>query len=157
MATPSVSTKQRAPASGSLIEWPPDKDAPVDYWLAHLGAATQTPTLRGLVSLARERWRVELDYRELKEELGLDHFEGRSWQGWHHHVSLVCLAHLFLQSERTARPVTGGTQKKPGPGQHPARPRKPAANAPPSARRSRADVLRALSLVRPLAGHLMTT
>ena len=136
-----------------LIEWPPDKDAPTDYWLAHRGAAPQTPTLRGLVSLARERWRVERDYRELKEELGLDHFEGRSWQGWHHHVSLVCLAHLFLQSERT-RPTAGGTQKKPGPG---ARLRKPAANTPPLARRSRTDVLRALSLVRQPAGHLVAT
>ncbi len=137
-----------------LIEWPPDKEAPTDYWLAHLGAGTKTPTLKSLVGLARERWRVELDYRELKEELGLDHFEGRSWQGWHHHVSLVCLAHLFLQSERAARPAAGGTQKKPGPS---ARARKPAANAPPSARRSRADVLRALSLVCQPAGHLLAT
>ena len=132
-----------------LIEWPSDKEAPTDYWLAHLGNATKTPTLKALAGLARERWRVEQDYRELKDELGLDHFEGRSWNGWHHHVSLVCLAHLFLQSERAARPAAEGTQKKPGPN---ARPRKPATNPPPPARRSRADVLRALSLVRQPPG-----
>ena len=84
-----------------------------DYWLAHLGSATKTPTLKRLVGLARERWRVEQDYRELKDELGLDHFEGRSWQGWHHHVALTCLAHLFLQGERR-RPTARGHAKKTG-------------------------------------------
>lgn len=136
-----------------FIEWPPHKDAPLDYWLAHL-PETKTPTLQRLVGLARERWRVEQDYRELKDELGLDHFEGRSWRGWHHHVSLVCLAHLFLQSERARLAAEEGTQKKPGPS---ARARKPAANPPPPARPSRADVLRALSMVRQPAGHLLTT
>ena len=135
-----------------LIEWPEDQDAPTDYWLAHL-PENKTPTLKRLVGLARERWRVEQDYRELKDELGLDHFEGRSWSGWHHHVTLVCLAHLFLQSER-ARPAAGGAQKKPG---RTTRPRKPAANPPTPARRARADVLRALSLVRQPAEHLLTT
>ena len=138
------------------VEWPKDKEAPTDYWLAHLGAGPKTPTLRRLIELARERWRVEQDYRELKEELGLDHFEGRGWQGWHHHVTLACLAHLFLQSER-ARPAAGGAQKKPGPGGHATPARKPAADAPPPARRSRTDVLRALSLVRQRAGHLLAT
>ena len=136
-----------------LVEWSADKDAPTDYWLAHLGAGTKTPTLKRLIGLARERWRVEQDYRELKDELGLDHFEGRSWMGWHHHVTLVCLAHLFLQSER-ARPAAGGTQKKPG---RTCRPRKPAADPPTPARRSRADVLRALSLVRQPTGQLLAT
>lgn len=130
-----------------FIEWPPDKEAPTDYWLAHL-PEKKTPTLQHLVGLARERWRVEQDYRELKDELGLDHFEGRGWQGWHHHVTLVCLAHLFLQSER-ARSTAEGAQKKPRPS---TRPRKPAANPSPPARRSRADVLHALSLVRQPAG-----
>lgn len=139
-----------------LIEWPPDKDAPTDYWLAHLSETKTTPTLKRLVALARERWRVEQDYRELKEELGLDHFEGRSWRGWHHHVSLTCLAHLFLQSER-AQPAAEGAQKKPGLGRRVTHPRKPAADPPPPARRSRADVLRALSLVRQPLGHLVTT
>lgn len=141
-----------------LVEWPRDKDAPIDYWLAHLGAATKTPTLKRLVGLARERWRVEQDYRELKDELGLDHYEGRGWPGWHHHVTLTCLAHLFLQSERAARPAAGGRQKKPGLGRrHATRARKLAANPPPPARRSRADVLHSLSLVRQSAGQLLAT
>ena len=130
-----------------LVEWPAHKDAPCDYWLAHL-PDKQTPTLKRLVGLARERWRVEQDYRELKEELGLDHYEGRSWLGWHHHVSLSCLAHLFLQGERTARSAAKqAAQKKPGPGGHAARPRKPAADPPPPARRARAAGVPALSLV----------
>ena len=50
---------------------------------------------------ARARWRVELDYRELKEELGLDHYEGRHWLGWHHHVTLVSVAFAFLRTEQS--------------------------------------------------------
>lgn len=133
-----------------LIEWPPDQDAPTDYWLCDLGSAARTPTLKHLVGLARERWRIEQDYRELKDELGLDHFEGRSWPGWHHHVALTCLAQLFLQGERT-RLATEGAQKKPGPSQrrkHPAARSEPAADAPSPARRSRARIMRPLSLVR---------
>ena len=120
-----------------LIEWPKDQQAPTDYWLAHLEGAAKTPTLKALVGLARERWRVEQDYRELKDELGLDHFEGRSWQGWHHHVALTCLAHLFLQGERCRPPTKQATQKKPGSSNG----RKPAANPPPSARPARAALL----------------
>ena len=56
--------------------------------------------MRRLVRLAKARWRIELDYRELKEELGLDHYEGRHWLGWHHHVCLVSLAYAFLRSEQ---------------------------------------------------------
>ena len=55
---------------------------------------------RRLVRLAKLRWRVEQNYQQLKEELGLDHYEGRGWQGWHHHVTLVCLAYAFLLLER---------------------------------------------------------
>jgi SRSO17 transposase len=81
-----------------LIEWPEGADAPCDYWLAQLGE--QPVGLRRLVKTARARWRVELDYRELKEELGLDHYEGRHWLGWHHHVTLVSLAFAFLRTEQ---------------------------------------------------------
>ena len=139
---------------GLLIEWPKDKDAPTDYWLAHLGSATKTPTLKALAELARARWRVEQDYRELKDELGLDHCEGRSWNGWHHPVSLVCLAHLFLQSERARVTTAEGAPRKPGAA---SRPRKPAADAPPPARRSRADVPHSPSLVRQPAEQLLRT
>jgi SRSO17 transposase len=64
---------------------------------------TETPIER-LVELAKLRWRIEHDYRELKDALGPDHFEGRSWPGWHHHVTLVSVAHAFLTKERLQRP-----------------------------------------------------
>ncbi len=81
-----------------LIEWPEEAAAPTDHWLAQLGEPSVG--LRRLVKTARARWRVELDYRELKEELGLDHYEGRHWLGWHHHVTLVSLAFAFLRTEQ---------------------------------------------------------
>jgi len=81
-----------------LIEWPEDAAAPTDYWLAQLGE--QSLGLRRLVKTARARWRVEMDCRELKEELGLDHYEGRHWLGWHHHVTLVSMAFAFLRTEQ---------------------------------------------------------
>jgi SRSO17 transposase len=69
----------------------------VKYWLANLD---QDLPLVDLVRLAKLRWRVEHDYRELKDALGLDHFEGRSWPGWHHHVTLVSVAHAFVTLQR---------------------------------------------------------
>jgi SRSO17 transposase len=89
------------PVRWLLAEWPAGKDAPTDFWLSDLPA--DTPIER-LVALAKLRWRVEHDYRELKDALGLDHFEGRSWPGWHHHVTLVSVAHGFLTTERLRRP-----------------------------------------------------
>ena len=80
-----------------LAEWPEQDAEPVKYWLANLPA--EVP-LRQLVHLAKLRWRVEHDYRELKDALGLDHFEGRSFKGWHHHVTLVSVAHAFVTLER---------------------------------------------------------
>ncbi len=84
-----------------LAEWPEGKDAPTDFWVSNLPADTP---IEQLVVLAKLRWRVEADYRELKDALGLDHFEGRSWPGWQHHVTLVSVAHGFLTSERLRRP-----------------------------------------------------
>lgn len=81
-----------------LIEWPARGDAPTNYWLADL--RDETLGLRRFVRLAKGRWRIEQDYRELKDELGLDHFEGRSWPGWHHHVTLATMAYAFLVLER---------------------------------------------------------
>jgi len=78
-----------------LIEWPPQAAEPVNYWLGWM--AEQTTGLRRWVRLAHARWRIEQDYRELKEELGLDHYEGRQWLGWHHHVTLVSMAFAFLR------------------------------------------------------------
>jgi SRSO17 transposase len=81
-----------------LIQWPKDKKDPLKYWLADMGA--QRPGMRRMARIAHSRWRIELDYRELKDELGLDHYEGRQWSGWHHHVTLVTLAYAFLRSEQ---------------------------------------------------------
>uniref|UniRef100_A0AAU1UN42 IS701 family transposase n=1 Tax=Streptomyces sp. NBC_00119 TaxID=2975659 RepID=A0AAU1UN42_9ACTN len=82
-----------------LVEWPEDAQEPTGYWLSSLPADTP---LAELVRLAKIRWRIEHDYRELKHGLGLDHFEGRSWAGWHHHVTLVTAAHAFLTEQRLA-------------------------------------------------------
>jgi SRSO17 transposase len=75
-----------------IVEWPPDAAEPVKYWLSNM--ATRT-SLKTLVRLAKLRWRVEHDYRELKTGLGIDHFEGRSFIGWHRHVTLTVLAQAF--------------------------------------------------------------
>jgi SRSO17 transposase len=85
-----------------LVEWPCDAPEPTDYWLSSLPADTD---LKTLVRLAKLRWRIEHDYRELKDALGLDHFEGRSYRGWHHHVTLVSVAHAFLTLERRRPPT----------------------------------------------------
>ena len=84
-----------------LCEWPTDAEEPTKYWLSNL--PPDTP-LSQLVGLAKMRWRIEHDYRELKDALGLDHFEGRTYRGWHHHVTLVSVAHGFLTLERRRRP-----------------------------------------------------
>jgi SRSO17 transposase len=89
---------RRTPRSEWLIiEWPDNAAEPTDYWLSNLPLGTAAVEL---VRLARLRWTIELDYRQLKGELGLDHYEGRSWAGWHHHTALVTCAHAFLTEER---------------------------------------------------------
>jgi SRSO17 transposase len=80
-----------------IIEWPDGHAAPSDYWLSNLPDDT---TPERLARLARLRWTIELDYRQLKGELGLDHYEGRSYRGFHHHCALVTCAHAFLTRER---------------------------------------------------------
>ena len=79
-----------------LVEWPEDEKEPTKYFLCDMPEAY---TLRRLVRLAKARWKIEQDYQQLKEELGLDHYEGRYWAGWHHHVTLVMLAQAFLTLE----------------------------------------------------------
>ena len=86
------------PACWLLAEWPSAADEPTGYWLSTL--PEDTP-LDELVRLAKIRWRVEHDYRELKTGLGLDHFEGRSYLGWHRHVTLAVLAQAFITMIRT--------------------------------------------------------
>jgi SRSO17 transposase len=80
------------PAEWLIAEWPPDKAEPAKYWLSTLPARTP---LKTMVRLAKIRWRIEHDYRELKTGLGVDHFEGRSFIGWHRHVTLTVLAQTF--------------------------------------------------------------
>jgi SRSO17 transposase len=80
-----------------IAEWPEGHDAPTDYWISNLPADTEPERL---TRLARMRWKIELDYKQLKGELGLDHYEGRSWLGWYHHTALVTAAHGFLTLER---------------------------------------------------------
>lgn len=83
-----------------LAEWPAGQAEPVQFWLSDLPADTPLTTL---VRLAKLRWRIEHDYREMKQALGLAHFEGRTWNGWHHHVTLVSVAHAFCTLQRLAR------------------------------------------------------
>ncbi len=89
------------PSEWLLLEWPAEAASPSDYWICHGGTDQRTaPELRRQIQVAKARWRIEQDYRELKEELGLDHFEGRSWLGWQHHVTLVTIAFAFLRLEQ---------------------------------------------------------
>jgi SRSO17 transposase len=84
-----------------IAEWPKGADHPTDYWLSDLPVSTKPGQL---ARLARLRWTIELDYKQLKGELGLDHYEGRSWLGWYHHTALVTAAHGFLTLERLRPP-----------------------------------------------------
>ncbi len=80
-----------------ICEWPKGHKEPTDYWLSNLPADTKPEQL---ARLARMRWKIELDYKQLKGQLGLDHYEGRSYLGWYHHTALVTAAHGFLTLER---------------------------------------------------------
>jgi len=86
------------PEEWLLIEWPEDESEPAKYWLSTLPPRT---SLADLVFLAKHRWIIERDYQELKQELGLGHFEGRGWRGFHHHATLCIAAYGFLVSERS--------------------------------------------------------
>ena len=96
-------TGEELPVRWLICEWPSKAAEPTKYWLSNL--PVDTP-LKELVRLAKLRWRIEQDYRELKDALGLDHFEGRTYPGWNHHVTLVSVAHAFLTLERQRRPPT---------------------------------------------------
>lgn len=87
-----------------LIEWPEDEAKPTKYWLATLPADI---SFRRLVDIAKLRWRIERDYQELKQELGLNHYEGRGWRGFHHHITLCIAAYGFLIAERAMIPPSG--------------------------------------------------
>jgi SRSO17 transposase len=80
-----------------LIEWPRGEEEPAKYWVSTLPPATK---LKALIKMAKHRWIIERDYEELKQELGLGHFEGRNWRGFHHHATLCIAAYGFLVAER---------------------------------------------------------
>jgi SRSO17 transposase len=86
------------PEEWLLIEWPAAEAEPTKYWLSTLPADVD---LRELVHLAKHRWIIERDYQELKQELGLGHYEGRGWRGFHHHATLCLAAYGFLVAERS--------------------------------------------------------
>jgi SRSO17 transposase len=88
---------EERPLEWLLIEWPTTEPAPTKFWLCNLPAGTR---ISKIVNLAQMRWRVERDYEELKGELGLDHYEGRGWLGFHHHGALCIAAYAFLTAER---------------------------------------------------------
>jgi SRSO17 transposase len=89
------------PEQWLLIEWPEGESEPTKYWLSTLPEKT---SLKSLVKIAKHRWIIERDYEELKPELGLGHYEGRGWRGFHHHATLCIAAYGFLISERNRFP-----------------------------------------------------
>lgn len=85
------------PEEWLVIEWPTSESAPTKYHLCNLPASA---SMKELVSTIHMRWRIERDYQELKDEIGIDHFEGRSWRGFHHHAALCIAAYGFIAAER---------------------------------------------------------
>ncbi len=98
--------KQAAPRPREwlLIEWPKGEAEPTKYWLSTLPRTTK---LADLVAMTKQRWRIERDYQDLKQEIGLGHYEGRGWRGFHHHATLCIAAYGFLISERETIPPSG--------------------------------------------------
>ena len=92
------------PEEWLLIEWPKDEKKPTKYWLSTL---SQDIAFSRLVDITKLRWRIERDYLELKQEVGLGHFEGRGWRGFHHHATLCIATYGFLISERETIPPSG--------------------------------------------------
>ena len=95
-----------------LIEWPEGETEPDRYWLSTLPADI---SFERLVDLTKMRWRIERDYLELKQEVGLGHYEGRGWRGFHHHASLCVAAYGFLVSEKETIPPSGPSRAWRGP------------------------------------------
>jgi SRSO17 transposase len=94
-------TPERHAEEWLLIEWPSDEPEPTKYWLS---TCPNDIAIGQLVDLAKLRWRIERDYQELKQEVGLGHYEGRGWRGFHHHITLSIAAYGFLISERETIP-----------------------------------------------------
>jgi hypothetical protein len=117
------------------VEWPEGEKEPVGYWLSTL---PETATLEELVTTAKLRWRIERDFEELKQELGLGHLEGRGWRGFHHHAALCVAAYGFLVAER-CRFSPPGWRPRPRAAERPAGYRPRGSPGAPRAARSRLD------------------
>ena len=96
------------PQEWLLIEWPEGDKEPAKYWLSTMPATTKITTL---VDTAKLRWRIERDFQDLKQEIGLDHYEGRGWRGFHHHAALSIAAYGFLVTERSPIPPSASVRK----------------------------------------------
>ncbi|MHC2338104.1 MULTISPECIES: IS701 family transposase [unclassified Bradyrhizobium] len=135
-----------------LIEWPKGEDQPTKYWLSTL---PEDVAFRTLVETAKLRWRIERDYQDLKQEVGLGHFEGRGWRGFHHHATMCIAAYGFLISERETIPPSSARRARPIPlNRIPAdyRPRRSAAADPTShSKFDRDDATTARTWARPNA------
>jgi len=92
---------QQRPEEWLHIEWPEGHKEPMKYWLCTLG---QDVSLQRMVFAAKMRWRIERDYQDLKQEVGLGHYEGRGWRGFHHHASLSIAAYVFLMEQQLRHP-----------------------------------------------------
>ena len=97
--------RKRSKPMWLLVEWPEGNENPTNYVLSNL---PETTSLEDMLMICGKRWRIERSYQDLKGQLGLDHYEGRSFVGWHHHVSvvLVCYAFLVAQRARSFSPST---------------------------------------------------
>jgi SRSO17 transposase len=94
-------TSREEPEEWLIIEWPKGEAEPTKFWLSTLAEHT---TFERMIDITMMRWRIERDYQELKQEVGLGHFEGRSWRGFHHHATMCIAAYGFLVAERGAFP-----------------------------------------------------
>jgi SRSO17 transposase len=94
-------TTEEEPEEWLVIEWPKDEKAPTKFWLSTL---VEDISFERMIDIVMMRWRIERDYQELKQEVGLGHFEGRSWRGFHHHATMCIAAYGFLVAERGAFP-----------------------------------------------------
>jgi SRSO17 transposase len=132
---PSARRAKLRPAEWLLVEWPEGQAEPTRYWLSTLPEDTE---LAVLVDRAKLRWRIERDYQELKSELGLAHYEGRGWRGFHHHATLTIAAYGFLIRERAALPPSATQIRQIAALPPPPRPR----GSPDPARATRAQLHR---------------
>jgi SRSO17 transposase len=110
---------QLRPPEWLLIEWPKGDAEPLKYWLSTL---PEDMALQRMVFEVKMRWRIERDYQDLKQDLGLGHYEGRGWRGFHHHATLSIAAYGFLLAQRLQHPDEVGGKKNSAQRQTPALP-----------------------------------